>query len=130
MKRLLGMFSLVGVIVGAYFLVSVFTQGHDFKDKSVQLMKEKKKKIITELNKFPGCKDRYVLQSTSFDKDHFFSKTADGRSIYIDKNKNLLIIKWSAEIVDDGRLIIVQPKDPSELQATLSTMMFTSCGGQ
>lgn len=56
MKRLLGMFFLVGVIAGTYFLVSVFTQGHDFKDKSVQLMKERGQKSLLNSTNFQDAK--------------------------------------------------------------------------
>ncbi|MCF3193447.1 hypothetical protein [Pseudomonas bubulae] len=129
MKRLLGMVVLVGIIAGAYVIVTTYTQGNDFKEKSVQLMVERGAKIIDELDKYPGCADRFELQSTSFDKDNFFSNTATARSIYTDRNNSLLDIKWTAEIVNEGRLIIVQPKDPAGLQATLSAMLLSSCRG-
>lgn len=129
MKRLLGMVVLVGIIAGAYVMVATYTQGNDFKEKSIQLMVERGAKIIDELGKYPGCADRFELQSTSFEKNNFFSDTATARSIYTARNNSLLDIKWTAEIVNEGRLIIVQPKDPAGLQATLSAMILSSCKG-
>lgn len=129
MKRLLGIVVLIGIIAGAYVVVITYTQGNDFKEKSVRLMVERGAKIIDELDKRPGCADRFELQSTSFEKDNFFSNTATGRSIYTSRDNSLLDIKWTAEIASEGRLIIVQPKDPTGLQATLSAMILSSCRG-
>lgn len=129
MKRLLGKVVFVGIIFGAYYLVTSFSQGNDFKEKSVQLMREQGARLLTSLDKVPGCAGHYTLTSITFDKDWFFSKTADGRSIYTDRNNNILDIKWTAEIVDDGRLVIVQPTDRPGLQATVLGMTLTACRG-
>lgn len=129
MNRLLGKVVFGGLIAGAYFLVTTTIQSNDFKEKSVNLMKEQGEKVIAELDKYPGCAGQYWLQTTLFDKDSFFSKTATGRSIYTNRNNHLLDMKWTAELVDDGRMVIVQPSDRAGLQSTLTAMMLTSCRG-
>ena len=127
MKRLLGKVVFAGIIVGAYVLVNTFIKGNEFEEKSIQLMQQQAAKIMTELEKIPGCTGHYFLKATTFDKDGLFSKTANGRTIYFDKSNNLLDIQWTAEIIDDGNMVIVQPKDIPVLQARLGTLALTSC---
>ena len=129
MERLLGKVVFVGLIVGAYFLVSTVIQGNDFEEKSIKLMQQQAEKVVAGLDNVPGCAGRYTLKTTAFDKDGFFSKTATGRSIYSTPNNNVLDIKWSAEIVDDGHMVIVQPKDVPGLQATLMELGLSACRG-
>ena len=127
MKRLLGLVVLAGIIVGAYVLVTTFIKGNEFEEKSIQLMQQQAAKIMTELDKIPGCSGHYSLKTTTFDKDGLFSKVANGRTIYFDKSNNLLDIQWTAEIIDDGNMVIVQPKDIPVLQARLGALALTSC---
>lgn len=129
MKRLLGMIVLAGLISGVYVVITTYIQGNQLKEKSIQLANERGAKIMDSLDKIPGCANRFQLESISFDKDSFFGGSGTVRSIYADRGNSLLDIKWTAEIVDEGRLVIVQPKDPSRLQATLSSMMLSSCRG-
>lgn len=129
MKRLLGKVGFVGIIVGAYFLVSAVIQGNDFEEKSIKLMQQQSAKVMAELEKIPGCSGRYTLKTTAFDKEGFFSKAATGRTIYSTPNNNILDIKWTAEVVDDGRMVIVQPKDVPSLQATLMALGLSACRG-
>ncbi len=83
--------------------------------------------MLSELEKAPGCADRFELQSVNFNKEWPFSKVAEGRSIYTTRGSAILDISWSAEVVDNGRMIIVKPKSTSELQATLMSLMLSSC---
>lgn len=127
MRKHLGKLIFIGIITGLYFLVSAIFTSNDFEDKSVKLMKTQGAKVISALDQFPGCAGAFTLKSTHLEKDWFFSKKGEGRSIYIDKNNNILDIKWSAELMSDENMILVQAKDQADLQARLMRLMLTSC---
>ena len=127
MKKILGKIVFVGIIASAYFLASAVFSGNEFSEKSISLMNTQGAKILEALNKTPGCVDQFKLQSTTFEKNWFFSKSGEGRSFYIDKNNNAIDVKWTAEIVNDGRSILVKPKNPRELQSNLGSLILGLC---
>lgn len=112
MKRHLSKILFIGLIFGAYFLVYGFFVSNEFETKSIKLFKERGAAVLAELEKAPGCADRFELQSVSFNKEWPFSKIAEGRTIYTARGNVILDISWSAEVVDNGRMIIVKPKAP------------------
>jgi hypothetical protein len=127
MKRHIGKVVFIAIIFGIYLLVQKISTNNEFESKSTELMKQQGLKILSALDQSPGCKGMYTLQSTSFKQDSFFSTTGKGRSFYIDNQNNILDVDWSAEIVNDGKMIFVKTSDTASLQAKLSTLLFTSC---
>ncbi|MEB0312152.1 hypothetical protein QN382_23150 [Pseudomonas sp. 10B1] len=127
MNKYLAKLVFIGLIAGIYVLVSKVTTNSDFETKSINLMKQQGAKTIGVLDRLPGCKGKYELSSASFDQSSFFSKTGEGRTLYIDSSKNIFDIKWNAEIVDDGKMIIVQAKDIASVQAQLTGLMLRGC---
>jgi len=127
MKRHVWKVIFIALILGMYLLAQKVSTNNDFENKSTALMKQQGLKIISALDQSPGCKGMYSLQSTSFKQDSFFSTTGKGRSFYTDNKNNILDVDWSAEIVDDGKMIFVKASDTASLQAKLTALLFTSC---
>lgn len=122
--------ALFGALIGGgYYLAQQYAVNQEFERKAIQLIQQQGDKVLNAMDEAPGCKGVYQFQSANFNQDGFFGKTGHARAFYFSQNNEVLDLAYAAEIIDEGRKIIITPNNLSELQARVTGLMLSGCRG-
>lgn len=122
--------TLLGALIGAgYYLAQQYAVNQMFERKTIQRIQKQGDKLLNAMDEVPGCKGVYKFQSANFNQDGFFGKTGHARAFYFSQNNEVLDLAYTAEIIDEGRKIIIAPNNLIELQARVTGLMLSGCRG-